>query len=116
VVNKFVLVYVFIMSVAVAGSLSADLLNPPPNPWIRVVIRDSAGTTITFSGGDSYHFGWMGMDSGVYIPVSCPLFNQDAESLFLAQEGATYGFYNIEMKVAEVNTPAIVILVKPLDT
>jgi hypothetical protein len=112
-VNKFVLVYVFIMSVAVASSLSADLLNPPPNPWIRVVIRNS--TTITFSGGDSYYFAWMGMDGGDYIWVSCPLFNQGAESLFLAQEGATYGFYHIEMKVAEVNTPAIVILVKPLD-
>jgi hypothetical protein len=82
-VKKFVLVYVFIMSVAVAGSLSANLLSPPSNPWIRVVVRYSTGTTITFSGGDSYHFAWMGLDGGDYIAVSCPLFNQGATLNFL---------------------------------
>jgi hypothetical protein len=115
-VNKFILVYVFIMSVTVAGAVAASLLNPPPNPWVRVVMKDSWGTIITFNGGDSYHFSWGGIDSGVYVFVSSPLFNHDVESEFLAREGATYGFYNIEMKIAQVSTAAIVVLVKPLGT
>jgi hypothetical protein len=113
-VNKGVLFYVFIISVAVVGSLSANLLNPPSNPWIRVVIGDSSGTIITFRGGDSYSFELIGMDGGDYIWVSCPLFNQGAFFTFFAREGATYGFYKIEMKVAEVS-PVIVVLVKPMD-
>jgi hypothetical protein len=116
-VNKFVLFYVTIMSVAAAGSLYASYLNPV-NPWHRVVVRTAGdpSATVKFD-GDFYIFGIIGMGpyAQPYIAVANPLYNGGTSITYYAEEGETYGFYHIEMKVSEVQSDYVILLVKPLD-
>jgi len=115
--RKFVLVYIAIISVAVAVSLYANYLNPA-NPWHRLDVWKAAKEPATIKFGDDFYiFGWVGIGypEQPFIGVANPLYNGGISSLYYAGEGETYGFYHIEMKISEVHSDYAVLLVKPLD-
>lgn len=115
--SKFVLVYIAIISVAVAVSLYANYLNPS-NPWHRLEVWKAAKEAATIKFGDDFYiFGWVGVGytEQPYIGVATPLYNGGTSALYYASEGETYGFFHIEMKVSEVHSDYVVLLVKPLN-